>query len=136
MAGIKITPRGQEVLDLLAQGCDNREIAKQLQIDPRTVKQHLHTLYLRAGIAGAQGGKRVLLLRMLQPESGEIPSSLQLSGLQKQIGDLARTGLSNREIAEQVGKSEQVVRNHLRHVMDKAGVWSRLELYTRFAGNA
>jgi len=56
---IKITPRDGEVLKLLAQGCSNKEIAGQLQISPRTVKQHLRTLFLRAGIT--EGRKRVKL---------------------------------------------------------------------------
>jgi DNA-binding NarL/FixJ family response regulator len=56
---IKITPRDQEVLHLLVQGCSNKEIASQLNISPRTVKQHLRTLFLRAGIK--EGRKRVKL---------------------------------------------------------------------------
>jgi DNA-binding NarL/FixJ family response regulator len=57
--GMKVTPRDQQVLDLLVQGCNNKEIAGQLHISPRTVKQHLRTLFLRAGIT--QGRKRVKL---------------------------------------------------------------------------
>ncbi|MGH9504475.1 MAG: response regulator transcription factor [Terriglobales bacterium] len=56
---IKITPRDQQVLQLLIQGCSNKEIAEQLNISPRTVKQHLRTLFLRAGIRN--GRKRVKL---------------------------------------------------------------------------
>ncbi len=56
---IKVTPRDREVLDLLVQGCSNKEIAGQLSISPRTVKQHLRTLFLRAGIR--EGRKRVRL---------------------------------------------------------------------------
>jgi DNA-binding NarL/FixJ family response regulator len=56
---IKITPRDEEVLRLLAQGCSNKEIAGSLHISPRTVMQHLRTLFLRAGIT--QGRKRVKL---------------------------------------------------------------------------
>ena len=47
------------VLKLLVQGCSNKEIAGQLSISPRTVKQHLRTLFLRAGIR--DGRKRVKL---------------------------------------------------------------------------
>jgi DNA-binding NarL/FixJ family response regulator len=50
---MKITPRDQQVLKLLVQGCSNKEIAVQLKISPRTVKQHLRTLFLRAGIQEA-----------------------------------------------------------------------------------
>jgi DNA-binding NarL/FixJ family response regulator len=56
---VKVTPRDQQVLDLLVQGCSNKEIAGQLSISPRTVKQHLRTLFLRAGIR--EGRKRVRL---------------------------------------------------------------------------
>jgi DNA-binding NarL/FixJ family response regulator len=56
---IKITPRDEQVLQLLMQGCSNKEIAAQLNISPRTVKQHLRTLFLRAGIR--DGRKRVKL---------------------------------------------------------------------------
>ena len=56
---MKVTPRDQQVLNLLVQGCSNKEIAGQLSISPRTVKQHLRTLFLRAGIT--EGRKRVKL---------------------------------------------------------------------------
>lgn len=56
---IKVTRRDQQVLRLLMQGCSNKDIAAELKISPRTVKQHLRTLFLRAGIT--QGRKRVIL---------------------------------------------------------------------------
>jgi DNA-binding NarL/FixJ family response regulator len=46
-------------LRLLAQGCSHKEIAEHLNISPGTVKQHLRTLFLRAGIT--DGRKRVKL---------------------------------------------------------------------------
>ncbi len=59
LSHIKITPRDEQVLQLLIQGCSNKEIAAQLNLSPRTVKQHLRTLFLRAGIR--DGRKRVEL---------------------------------------------------------------------------
>jgi DNA-binding NarL/FixJ family response regulator len=56
---VKITRRDHDVLKLLVQGCSNKEIASELDISPRTVIQHLRTLFLRAGIK--QGRKRVIL---------------------------------------------------------------------------
>jgi DNA-binding NarL/FixJ family response regulator len=66
---VKVTPRDQEVLNLLVQGCSNKEIAGQLKISPRTVKQHLRTLFLRAGIR--EGRKRVKLAIAMLSKEGE-----------------------------------------------------------------
>lgn len=69
LTNVKITQRDEQVLTLLAQGCSNKEIAEQLNISPRTVKQHLRTLFLRAGIT--DGRKRVkLATAVYQKEQG------------------------------------------------------------------
>jgi len=66
---MKITQRDEQVLNLLLQGCSNKEIAEALSISPRTVKQHLRTLFLRAGIR--EGRKRVkLATAMFQKQRG------------------------------------------------------------------
>ena len=71
LSDIKITRRDEQVLQLLAEGCSNKEIAEQLNISPRTVKQHLRTLFLRAGIK--DGRKRVkLATAVFQREQGEL----------------------------------------------------------------
>lgn len=69
---IKVTPRDQQVLSLLVQGCSNKEIAGQLCISPRTVKQHLRTLFLRAGIR--DGRKRVKLAIAMFAKEEEVQS--------------------------------------------------------------
>ena len=40
-----------------------------------------------------------------------------------------------REIAGQIGTTEQVIKNYLRSTFDKLGVWSRLELALYVAGH-
>jgi DNA-binding NarL/FixJ family response regulator len=70
LESVKVTPRDQQVLNLLVQGCSNKEIAGQLNISPRTVKQHLRTLFLRAGIR--EGRKRVkLAIAMFNKEEAQ-----------------------------------------------------------------
>lgn len=45
-----------------------------------------------------------------------------------QVATLVWQGLTNREIGNLMGTTEQVIKNHLRNTFDKLGVWSRLEL--------
>jgi len=60
---IRLGPREQQIADLLLQGCDNSEIAKQLNMARRTVKAHFNRLFLRFGIRS--GIKRVKLATLL-----------------------------------------------------------------------
>jgi two-component system response regulator DesR len=43
--GPGLTPREQEVLELVATGATNREIAAELHLSPHTVKEHASALY-------------------------------------------------------------------------------------------
>jgi DNA-binding NarL/FixJ family response regulator len=52
----------------------------------------------------------------------------QLTGKETQVATLVWQGFTNREIAANIGTTEQVVKNYLRSTFDKLGVWSRLEL--------
>ena len=50
-----------------------------------------------------------------------------LSPRERETLSLLADGLSNSEIAERLGISEKTVRNHLSHLFDKLGVWSRAQ---------
>jgi len=52
----------------------------------------------------------------------------QLSPKEIQVATLVWEGNTNPEIAALLGCTEQVIKNQLRGVFDKLGVWSRLEL--------
>jgi DNA-binding NarL/FixJ family response regulator len=58
-----VGPRERQIIDLLLQGCDNSEIARDLHIAERTVKAHFNRLFMRFGIKG--GIKRVKLATLL-----------------------------------------------------------------------
>jgi len=57
----------------------------------------------------------------MRPREGLTPKEIQ-------VATLVWEGLTNREIGNLMGTTEQVVKNHLRSTFDKLGVWSRLEL--------
>ena len=59
----------------------------------------------------------------------------RLTSKEIQVAILVWEGLSNRDIAERLETSEQVVKNYLRNTFDKLGVWSRLELALYVSGH-
>lgn len=46
-----LTPREQEVVGLIGQGLSNKEIARRLTIRPATVKNHVHNILEKLGVA-------------------------------------------------------------------------------------
>jgi Bacterial regulatory proteins, luxR family len=60
---VRLGPREKQIVELLLQGCDNTEIARQLKMARRTVKAHFNRLFMRFGITG--GIKRVKLATIL-----------------------------------------------------------------------
>ena len=60
----------------------------------------------------------------------------QLSQREVQVATMVWEGKTNPEIAAVLGSTEPVVKNQLRGIFDKLGVWSRLELalYVAFRG--
>jgi DNA-binding NarL/FixJ family response regulator len=52
----------------------------------------------------------------------------QLNRTEIRIATFVWQGQTNPQIATEFGTSEQVIKNHLRNVFDKLGVWTRLEL--------
>ncbi|MCU1296264.1 MAG: two component transcriptional regulator, LuxR family [Acidobacteriaceae bacterium] len=50
------------------------------------------------------------------------------SGREQQVIELVAQGLKNREVANAIGTTEHVVKNYLRAIYDKLGLWNRVEL--------
>lgn len=63
IASLGVTPREYAVLELLARGHSNKEIARVMEISPNTVKTHVANLYAKLGVSGR--GKAVEAARAL-----------------------------------------------------------------------
>jgi len=92
---IRLGQREQQIVELLLQGCDNDEIARQLKMARRTVKAHFNRLFLRFGITS--GIKRVKLATLLYRRQlcleanvteNEFPASERVELLSSLPGDL------------------------------------------------
>ena len=49
---VQLTPREREILEQIAQGASNRQIADGLYISPHTVKTHLHNIFQKIDVTG------------------------------------------------------------------------------------
>jgi LuxR family maltose regulon positive regulatory protein len=81
-----LTAREQHILDLLAQGLANKQIAKALMIAPETVKWHLKNVYTKLGVSGrahAAHLARQISLRHSSPARG---TSLATAGVRAMSG--------------------------------------------------
>jgi len=47
---------------------------------------------------------------------------------ENRVIELVAQGLKNRDIADAIGTTEHVVKNYLRAIYDKLGLWNRVEL--------
>ncbi len=62
-----------------------------------------------------------------QRQADDSTAFASLSRRERETLSLLAEGLSNSQIAERLGISEKTVRNHLSHLFDKLGVWSRTQ---------
>jgi DNA-binding CsgD family transcriptional regulator len=60
--------------------------------------------------------------------SDDLYGSRELTPAEQRMSQLIAGGLTNREIADELGTTRNMVMNRLRVIYDKVGVWSRLEL--------
>jgi DNA-binding NarL/FixJ family response regulator len=47
---------------------------------------------------------------------------------ESRVIELVAQGFKNRDVARQIGTTEYVVKNYLRAIYDKLGLWNRVEL--------
>jgi DNA-binding NarL/FixJ family response regulator len=47
---------------------------------------------------------------------------------ERRVIELVAQGLKNKEVASEIGTTEHVIKNYLRTIYDKLGLWNRVEL--------
>jgi DNA-binding NarL/FixJ family response regulator len=64
----RLTPREQEILDLVAEGRTNAEIAETLWLAPGTVRRHLENVFAKLGVHTRTAAAAFALPRAVRPE--------------------------------------------------------------------
>jgi DNA-binding NarL/FixJ family response regulator len=63
MPAAELTPREQQVLELIAEGLSNKEIARRLFLQPQTVKNYVRLVFEKLGVHN-----RLAVMRLLRSE--------------------------------------------------------------------
>lgn len=129
---------GKVKVILLTAGAEKEHMLEALQLGARgLVLKHSATPLLHKCIRSVMAGEywfghdRLPDLIEALREVGEprMPAPVEtLTRREIQVIAAVVDGATNRDISEQLGLSEQTVKNHLSHIYDKIGVSNRLEL--------
>jgi DNA-binding NarL/FixJ family response regulator len=66
-----LSPRETEILRLIARGLTNRAIAREVGIAPRTADQHVHSIFIKAGVKSRAEAVRYALMHGLASETDQ-----------------------------------------------------------------
>lgn len=132
----ELQPVGKVVM--MGEVMDDWAVAESIRLGARGVlsKDAARELLLEcisevyAGHYWVERGGGLDSVRILAENPGAIHSNVgeRLSQREKQVIGFILEGCTNRQIAETLHTSEQVVKNHLSRIFDKVGVYNRLEL--------
>jgi DNA-binding NarL/FixJ family response regulator len=125
-----LSPRELQVALLVADGLSNRQVARLLQMSERTVQTHVTTILRRLGLTS-----RAALPAALAPEAPPCTDGV-LTARQQAVVELVARGLSNAEIAAELGVSPKTVEKHVGDAFVRCGVVSRTALAARWGGGA
>ncbi len=94
--------------------------------DPERLLDALRAI--TAGEVWAGPGISQYFVELTRPEDSGEAASRRLTKREMDVIGLMVDGLSNKEVAERLGLSEQTVKNHVARIMDKVDVRNRVEL--------
>jgi DNA-binding NarL/FixJ family response regulator len=116
------TPRGRQSIRYLRAGDGVRLAWAEVELDSGN-----HIL-LEAEPAWERFCAAVLdFVGVRARRRGEDPAFQALSPREREVLTLITEGLANAEIARRLSLSEKTVRNHISHLFDKLGVWTRAQ---------
>jgi DNA-binding NarL/FixJ family response regulator len=82
----------------------------------------------------AEQARRELLATGARPRRTAVTGPDSLTSAERQVADLAASGLSNRQIAQHLFITQATVETHLRHAFRKLGIAARADLKAQLAG--
>jgi DNA-binding CsgD family transcriptional regulator len=120
-----VTRRQFEVLEHVARGLANKQVAHELQISLATVGTHLRRAKARLGVSTRV--ELICCMARIGPAQ-RCPQLKRLTPAERRVAIRILAGQSNAEIARTRGRAERTVANQVSSIFQKLGVSSRSEL--------
>lgn len=132
---LHVRTKGGEVRDILGSGAhiqvDGEVLWLKLFYDVTERKRNEEQLYgaIQEVMSDTAWFSQQVMARLAQIRAGEHDAApmLSLTTRERQVLGLVARGLSNAQIAEELGLAQQTVRNYIALLYDKLGVGSRAE---------
>ncbi|MEV0263005.1 helix-turn-helix transcriptional regulator [Streptomyces sp. NPDC050617] len=119
--GTSLTPHEKKVLELVAEGLENRQIAQETKVGPSTVKGHLRAIRTKLGVrsraAMVARGYRTGQLPL--PKEEELPSAM--TELDLRLLRLLCEGRSIMNIADLQTISQRTAQSNITQLLFKVG---------------
>ena len=151
-SAVRLTPAEHRVLERVALGETNKEVAHSLGCSPRTVEFHLAHIFEKTGIEcrtrlisviAIRSARRRAAARVDRAVEGHhflddakaascaVPAA-RLTKAEVRVLKRVLLGATNKEIAVQLNCSAKTVEFHLGHIFRKTGVDSRTRLISGY----
>lgn len=125
---MNLTPREQQVYDLMITGASQRTIAKIIGFSVRWVKECSAQIYKKLDAHSAREVVAKHYMGMGCTNESGMPGAELLSKAERRVYDQLITGISRKQMAANIFLSEHTVRFHLRVISQKLGTNSMLEI--------
>lgn len=121
-----LTQRERQILEFVAQGKSNIEIAQSLWVVENTVKFHLTNIYKKLGTRNRTEAAQLI------PPNAEIDEITKrywetLTPREREVLELVKRGLADKEIAEELALTKSTIFFHLSSVYRKLSVKNRTQ---------
>lgn len=124
-----LSPREQDVAELILAGADNAQIADRLHLSRATVRTHATRVLAAYGVATRIG---LLAATRAAPSAPQRPQ--ELTARQAEVAALVAVGRSNPEVAQQLGIGVKSVERHVTEILQRWDVRTRFDLAHRWWG--
>jgi two-component system nitrate/nitrite response regulator NarL len=120
---LTVSDAEEDVLEAITCGADGY-LLKDMEPEELRVQ-------IEAALAGkmvmSETATKILATAIRKPQQSNQPSTSGLTGREREILELIAKGMSNKLIARELGLSDGTVKVHVKHLLKKLGLRSRVE---------